>query len=310
MKIPLKQLIIVAGPTAVGKTRFAIELAQLFYTEIISADSRQFYKEMCIGTAVPSSEELVAVPHHFIQNISITEPYNVHKYEMEALSKINELFEKHDILIAVGGSGLYLNALAYGIDELPDPSEETRKFLEEVHQNDGVEGLRMLLQKYDPEFYGQVDLQNPSRIKRALEVCLTTGDKYSKLRIGTKKKRDFEIKWIGLKQDRPKLYDRINRRVDLMITEGLLEEVKQLYPSKELNALNTVGYREFFQWLDGEQTYEWAVEKVKTNSRRYAKRQMTWFTKNEDIEWLEMDDLAAKDKLFTHLKNTIPCSST
>lgn len=310
MKTPQKKLIILAGPTAVGKTRFAIELAQLFSTEIISADSRQFYKEMHIGTAVPSSVELAGAPHHFIQNISITEPCNVHKYEMEAIAKIDELFEKHDVLIAVGGSGLYLNALAYGIDELPDPSEETRQFLEEVYQNDGVEGLRMLLKNYDPEFHGQVDLQNPSRIKRALEVCLTTGDKYSKLRLGTKKKRDFEIKWIGLRQDRPKLYDRINRRVDVMIAEGLIEEVKQLYPRKKLSALNTVGYREFFQWLDGDETYEWAVAKVKTNSRRYAKRQMTWFTKNEDIEWLDMDDLAAKDKLFAHLKNTIPCSST
>ncbi|NPD45658.1 MULTISPECIES: tRNA (adenosine(37)-N6)-dimethylallyltransferase MiaA [unclassified Lentimicrobium] len=309
MKAPQKQLLIIAGPTAVGKTRFAIELAQLFSTEIISADSRQFYKEMCIGTAVPSSEELAGAPHHFIQNISIAEPYNVHKYEMEALTKIHKLFEKQDVLIAVGGSGLYLNALAYGIDELPDPSEETRTYLEEVFQNDGVEGLRMLLRKYDPEFYKQVDLQNPNRIKRALEVCLTTGDKYSKLRLGTKKKRGFDIKWIGLKQDRAKLYDRINLRVDLMITEGLLEEVKQLYPRKDLNALNTVGYREFFKWLDGEETYEWAVDKVKTNSRRYAKRQMTWFTKNEDIEWLDMDDLAAKEKLFTHLKNTISCSN-
>lgn len=306
---PQKQLIIIAGPTAVGKTRFAIELAQLFSTEIISADSRQFYKEMCIGTAVPSSEELAGAPHHFIQNISIEDAYNVHKYEMEAIAKIHELFEKHDVLIVVGGSGLYLNALAYGIDELPDPSEETRTYLEEVFQNDGVEGLRMMLQKYDPEFYEQVDLQNPNRIKRALEVCLTTGDKYSKLRLGTKKKRDFAIKWIGLKQDRPKLYDRINRRVELMIAEGLLEEVKHLYPRKDLNALNTVGYREFFQWLDGEETYEWAVEKVKTNSRRYAKRQMTWFTKNEDIEWLDMDDLATKEKLFFHLKNTISCSN-
>lgn len=297
-----KQLIIVAGPTAVGKTRFAIELAQLFSTEIISADSRQFYKEMCIGTAVPSSEELAGAPHHFIQNISIDEYYNVHKYEMQAIEKILHLFEKYDTVIAVGGSGLYLNALAYGIDELPDPSEETRNYLEDVQNNDGIEGLRSLLQKYDPEFYGQVDLQNPNRMKRALEVCLTTGDKYSKLRLGNKKKRDFEIKWIGLKMDRAKLYDRINKRVDMMISEGLIEEVKQLYPRRDLNALNTVGYREFFQWISGEETYQWAVEKVKTNSRRYAKRQMTWFTKNEDIEWLDMDDLAAKENLFTHLK--------
>lgn len=302
MKSSPKKLIIIAGPTAVGKTRFAIELAQLFSTEIISADSRQFYKEMKIGTAVPSSEELAAAPHHFIQNISITEAYNVHKYEMQAQKKLSSLFIQYDVLIAVGGSGLYLNALAYGIDELPDPSEETRTYLDKVFQEDGIEGLKGLLEKYDPEFYQEVDLQNPNRIKRAIEVCLTTGDKYSNLRLGKKKERGFEIKWIGLSQDRQKLYDKINRRVDLMIEKGLIEEVKGLAPQKNLNALNTVGYREFFKWLAGEETYEWALEKVKTNSRRYAKRQMTWFSKNEDIEWLDMDDEIAKIELFEKLK--------
>lgn len=298
-----KRLIIVAGPTAVGKTTFAIELAQLFHTEIISADSRQFYKEMRIGTAVPSSEELAAAPHHFIQHIGIQDAYNVHKYEQEALDRASLLFEKHDVLIVVGGSGLYLNALAYGIDDLPDPSEETRRFLEETFKKDGMAGLRMLLKKYDPRFYEQVDLQNPKRMKRALEVCITTGEPYSKLRLGTKKHRDFDIEWIGLKQDRSKLYEKINLRVDLMLKDGLLEEVKGLYPQKELNALNTVGYREFFQWLDGEESFEWAVEKVKTNSRRYAKRQMTWFTKNEDVFWLDIEDENAKQKLFNSLKN-------
>lgn len=303
MEAPKKKLFIVAGPTAVGKTRFAIELAQLFNTEIISADSRQFYQEMKIGTAVPSSEELSAVPHHFIQHISIEEPYNVHKFEMHAIDLAKQLFKKHDVLVAVGGSGLYLNALAYGIDELPDPSEETRSFLEEAFKKEGVEGLQILLKKYDPAFYQQVDLQNPNRMKRALEVCLTTGKTYSSLRLGNPKTRDFEIHWIGLKQDRIKLYERINLRVDLMIHEGLLEEIKGLYPRKHLNALNTVGYREFFKWMDGDETYDWALEKVKTNSRRYAKRQMTWFTKNPDIHWLDMDQEEDKIELFNHLKN-------
>lgn len=298
-----KHVYIVAGPTAVGKTRFAIELAQLLQTEIISADSRQFYKEMKIGTAVPSSSELNAVPHHFIQHLSIHETYNVYKYEFDVLAKLELLFANYNSVVVVGGSGLYLNALAYGIDELPDPSEETRSFLTKIQEKDGIEGLRTLLKKYDPVFYMDVDLQNPNRIKRALEVCLTTGKKYSELRLGQKKQRPFQIHWIGLEQDRNQLYQRINLRVDLMIKDGLLEEVKQLEHLQHLNALNTVGYREFFEWMKGEQTYEWAVEKVKTNSRRYAKRQMTWFRKNKDILWLQVDDLSEKKKLFDKIKD-------
>jgi tRNA dimethylallyltransferase len=285
-----KTLYIVAGPTAVGKTRFAIELAQLLNTEILSADSRQFYKEMRIGTAVPSSEELADVPHHFIQHLSIHHDYNVHRYEKDAMDKMNQLFEKFDDLVLVGGSGLYLNAVAYGIDDLPDPSAETRAFLEEVQQKKGLDGLRKLLQEKDPDFYKLVDLHNPNRIKRALEVCITTGKPYSSLRVGQAKERDFKIKWIGLLQEREQLYEKINRRVDLMIEEGLIDEVKSLFELKHLNALNTVGYREFFQWMSGEESYEWAVEKVKTNSRRYAKRQMTWFRKNKEIYWLDVED--------------------
>lgn len=286
----VKTLYIVAGPTAVGKTRFAIELAQHLNTEILSADSRQFYKEMRIGTAVPSSEELETIPHHFIQHLSVYKEYNVHKFEQEALGKMDHLFEKYSSLVMVGGSGLYLNALAFGIDDLPDPSEETRAFLEKLQSDKGIEGLQSLLKEKDPDFFGIVDIHNPNRIKRALEVCLTTGKPYSMQRKGTSKSREFNIKWIGLKQDREKLYDKINRRVDLMIEEGLIEEVKSLYHLKHLNALNTVGYREFFSWLDGDESYEWAVEKVKTNSRRYAKRQMTWFRKNEEIFWVDVDE--------------------
>jgi tRNA dimethylallyltransferase len=285
-----KTLYIVVGPTAVGKTRFAIQLAQQLKTEILSADSRQFYKEMRIGTAVPSSEELAAVPHHFIQHISVREDYNVHRFEQDALQKIEVLFKSFDTLVMVGGSGLYLNAVAYGIDDLPDPSEETRNMLEKLQQERGLDGLRDLLREKDPEFYKTVDIHNPNRMKRALEVCLTTGKTYSSQRKGQSKERDFQIQWIGLLQDREKLNERINLRVDLMLREGLLEEVKELYPLKDLNALNTVGYREFFSWLDGEETYEWAVAKVKTNSRRYAKRQMTWFRKNKEIHWLDVED--------------------
>jgi len=289
--MPIKTLYIVAGPTAVGKTHFAIQLAQLLQTEIISADSRQFFKEMSIGTAVPSATELNAVPHHFIQHLSIHENYNVHKFEMDALKKIEELFLKHDSVVVVGGSGLYLNALAYGIDDLPDPSEKTRTELNNLYEIEGIEGLQNLLEKLDPVFYKQVDLQNSKRLKRALEVCITTGKPYSEQRLGQKKKRRFNIKWIGLKQDRAILNERINQRVDKMIEEGLLNEVRELFPLQDLNALNTVGYKEFFLWLNKKESYEWAVEKVKTNSRRFAKRQMTWFNKNEDIYWVNIENI-------------------
>ena len=287
----IKTLYIVAGPTAVGKTHFAIQLAQLLQTEIISADSRQFFKEMTIGTAVPSAAELNSIPHHFIQHLSIHENYNVHKFEMDALKKIDELFLKYDSVVVVGGSGLYLNALAYGIDDLPDPSENTRTKLDDLYRIEGIEGLQILLKKLDPVFYKQVDLQNSKRLKRALEVCITTGKPYSEQRLGKKKKRNFNIKWIGLKQDRAILNTRINLRVDKMIEEGLLNEVRELYPLQDLNALNTVGYKEFFLWLNKKESYEWAVEKVKTNSRRFAKRQMTWFNKNEDIYWVNVEDI-------------------
>jgi len=297
-----KKLYFVIGPTAVGKTRFAIQLAQALNTEIISADSRQFYQEMTIGTAVPSNEELSAAPHHFIQHISIHENYNVYKFEHDALALIDELFKKHDELVIVGGSGLYLNALAYGIDDLPDPSEATRQKLDNLYQDKGIDGLQELLKELDPQFFTEVDIQNPKRLKRALEVCLTTGKPYSEQRLGIKKKRDFEIQWLGLKQERDKLYQRINRRVDIMIENGLIEEVKKLYPLKHLNALNTVGYKEFFLWLDEEESYDWALEKVKTNSRRFAKRQMTWFNKNEDIFWLDADDTHAIDHFLMNIK--------
>jgi tRNA dimethylallyltransferase len=297
-----KKLYFVIGPTAVGKTRFAIQLAQALNTEIISADSRQFYQEMTIGTAVPSNEELSAAPHHFIQHISIRENYNVYKFEHDALALIEELFKKHDELVIVGGSGLYLNALAYGIDDLPDPSEATRQKLDNLYQDKGIDGLQELLKELDPQFFTEVDIQNPKRLKRALEVCLTTGKPYSEQRLGIKKKRDFEIQWLGLKQERDKLYQRINKRVDIMIENGLIEEVKKLYPLKHLNALNTVGYKEFFLWLDEEESYDWALEKVKTNSRRFAKRQMTWFNKNEDIFWLDADDTYAIDHFLMNIK--------
>ncbi|RLD37699.1 MAG: tRNA (adenosine(37)-N6)-dimethylallyltransferase MiaA, partial [Bacteroidetes bacterium] len=256
-----KTVYFVVGPTAVGKTAFAIQLAKYLDTEIISADSRQFYREMNIGTAKPSEEELNQVKHHLIGNLSIYQDYNVSSFEQDALALLEELFQSKDTAVVVGGSGLYLDALAYGIDDLPDASEELRMNLKRLYDNEGIEALQKKLEKLDPLFYEQIDKQNPKRLLRALEVCLTTGKSYSELRMGQKKKRDFEILWIGLKQERSVLNDRINLRVDLMLEAGLLEEVKQLYPHKDLNALNTVGYKEFFLWLDGKESFEWAVEK-------------------------------------------------
>jgi len=284
-----KIVYMVVGPTAVGKTHYAIQLAKWLKTEIISADSRQFYQEMKIGTAVPSDEELSEVKHHFIQHLSIYDNYNVSQFEHEALAKIQQLHQTKDAVVVVGGSGLYLNALAYGIDDLPDPSEATRDALNELFDTKGLPGLQERLKELDPKFYQQIDIQNPKRLKRALEVCITTGKTYSELRLGTIKKRPFDIRWIGLKQERVILNERINQRVDIMLEQGLFKEVKRLYPQRDLNALNTVGYKEFFMHLDGEASYEWAVEKVKTNTRRFAKRQMTWFNKNTDIKWQDVN---------------------
>ncbi len=297
-----KTVYFVVGPTAVGKTAFAIRLAKYLETEIISADSRQFFHEMRIGTAMPSEDELKAVKHHLIGNLSIHEKYNVSTFEQEALQLIQTLFQKKNAVVIVGGSGLYLEALAFGIDDLPDASEELRMQLKKQYDNEGIEVLQKQLQKLDPDFYAKIDKQNPKRLLRALEVCLTSGKTYSELRLGKKKKRDFTIRWIGLEQDRIKLNEKINLRVDRMLESGLLEEVNKLYPFKHLNALNTVGYKELFAWLDKEESFEWAVEKVKTNSRRYAKRQMTWFRKNEEINWFKVDDLTDMEDLLTQLK--------
>lgn len=297
-----KTLYFVVGPTAVGKTSFAIELAKHLNTEVISADSRQFFREMNVGTAAPSEEELGQVKHHFIANLSIHETYNVSSFEQDALSLCDKLFLSKDSVVVVGGSGMYLDALAYGIDDLPDASLELRMDLKRLYDNEGIEALQEKLEKLDPVFYAEIDKQNPKRLLRALEVCLTSGKTYSELRLGQKKKRDFAIRWIGLEQNRAKLNEHINLRVDKMLEKGLIDEVKQLYPFKSLNALNTVGYKEFFAWLDGEESFEWAVEKVKTNSRRYAKRQMTWFRKNEDIHWFNVDNLPELAELLTQLE--------
>lgn len=282
-----KFLFIIVGPTAIGKTSLGISLANSFKTEIISADSRQFYKEMKIGTAVPSEAELQAAPHHFIQHISIEDEYSVGDFERDALQKLEHIYRQQDVAIMVGGSGLYVDAVVKGLDEFPEVDPKLRISLNDRLQNEGIENLQEELKKLDPEYFLEVDQQNPHRLIRALEICLGTGQPYSSFRKKGFKNRFFEPVYIGLTSQRELVYDRINLRVDLMMQEGLLEEAKELFPKRQLNALNTVGYKELFKYLDGTWDLETAVAEIKKNTRRFAKRQFTWFKKNEQIQWFD-----------------------
>jgi len=279
-------LIVIAGPTAVGKTSLAVEVARYFNTEILSADSRQFYREMQIGTARPTVTEKQGIPHHFTGHLSIKEEYNVSAFERDALQLLDKLFQTHENVIMVGGSGLYINAVCHGIDELPDPDPDLRKRLQNDLETKGIESLQQELQRLDPNYYTQVDKNNPKRLMRGIEVCMTTGRKYSEMRTQARKERPFNILKIGLNLDREKLFQRISHRTDKMVEEGLVEEARRLYPYRQLNALNTVGYKEIFRYLDGEISLEQAVTDIKTSTRRYAKRQLTWFKKDPEIQWL------------------------
>lgn len=280
-----KYLVVIAGPTAVGKTNVAIELAKIWHSEIISADSRQFYSEMSIGTAKPDISQLDQVKHHFIGQLSIHDYYNVSKFEAEVLQLLKKLFVKHDIVFLAGGSGLYIDAVCKGIDDLPDPEPELRCYLKGIFQDEGIEKLQQMLYLLDAEYYGTVDLQNPNRLLRALEVCHTTGRKFSEQRLNSSKNREFQIVKIGLNLPRPELFKRIEHRVDQMIEKGLLDEVKELLPFRHLNALNTVGYKEIFELLDGKISLQQATDNIKTNTRRYAKRQLTWFNRTDEYKW-------------------------
>lgn len=282
-----KKLIIILGPTAVGKTEYSLNLAERLQTEILSCDSRQMFREMKIGTAAPSEDELKRVPHHFIGNLSIHDYYSCGKYEIEALQKCEELFKKHDTLVMTGGSMLYIDAVCNGIDEMPDIDEELRNSLWKRYEKEGIESLRQELKILDPEYAQKVDPKNGKRIIHALEICLQAGKPYSEIRKNQKKERPFEIQKIGIYREREELNHRINLRVDKMFEQGLYEEALGLYPFKHLNSLNTVGYKELFAHFDGQCSLEEAKEKIKTDTRRYAKKQMTWFKKDEDIKWIE-----------------------
>ncbi len=284
-------IIIVTGPTAVGKTALCIKLAQHINAEIISADSRQFYQELSIGTAKPSREEQQGIPHHFIDFLSITQDYNANDFEKDALKKIDELFSRQKNVIVTGGSGLYLDILCYGFDEhIPDADPEIRRNLQEMLNTKGIEALQQLYKKLDPEGYETIDRKNPKRLLRAIEICQITGKPASALKQGKRQKRPFNIVKIGLTRQRHELYQRINQRVDTMITQGLIDEARKVHPFRTHNALKTVGYRELFAYFDGEYSLETAIEKIKTNTRRYAKRQLTWFRRDKEIQWFHPDE--------------------
>lgn len=307
-------LITIIGPTAIGKTSLSITLAQHFGCDIISCDSRQFFKEIKIGTAVPSDEELYSATHHFIQNKSIFDSYSVGDFEKEAIAKLEELFQKNNVQIMVGGSGLYVNGVLKGFDDFPDIDETVRIQINTDFEKLGIDYLQQKLKEFDQEYFQKLTienpqtLQNPQRMKRFVEVCLGTGKPYSSF-IGQKKNlRHFTPIVIGLEADREIMYDRINQRVNLMISEGLLEEAKELYPNKHLNALQTVGYRELFDYFDGNIILEFAIEEIKKNTRRFAKRQLTWFKRTENTTWFDYQ--TDKKKIIEHIEHQLQTSNS
>ena len=282
-------LINILGPTAIGKTSLSIKIANYYQTEIISADSRQFFKEMKIGTAVPEIEELKAAPHHFIQHISVENDYSVGDFEKEAIQKLEDLFKEKQLVVMVGGSGLYIKAVTEGLDDFPDVDPEIRQNLNSHLEKDGIDWLQKKLFVLDPEYYKNADVQNPHRLIRALEICIATGKPFSSFLNQDKENRNFKTINIGLTADREMIYERINQRVDIMIENGLVEEAKALYPQRNLNALNTVGYKELFKYFDEDWDLETAISEIKKNTRRFAKRQLTWFRKDDTIKWFEYD---------------------
>ncbi|MCF6348388.1 MAG: tRNA (adenosine(37)-N6)-dimethylallyltransferase MiaA [Flavobacteriaceae bacterium] len=283
-------LITIIGPTAIGKTAMSIKVAKHFNTEIISSDSRQFYKEMIIGTAVPNADELNAVKHHFIQNLSIHNDYSVGQFEKDAIGKLNELFEKHNCVVLVGGSGLYVDAVLKGLDDFPKVDPSIRENLKSQLKENGIIPLQKQLKKLDVESYEKIDIENHQRLIRALEICIGTDKPYSSFLTDKTTQRNFIPVKIGLTADREIIYDRINQRVDIMVDNGLLDEAKKLFKNKKLNALQTVGYKELFSFLNNETSFDFAIEEIKKNTRRFAKRQLTWFRKDDEIQWFNFQD--------------------
>ena len=302
-------LITIIGPTAIGKTSLSIALAQHFNCDIISCDSRQFFKEMKIGTAVPNDEELASAKHHFIQNKSVLENYSVGDFEKDAIAKLDELFKENPIQIMVGGSGLYVDAVLKGFDDFPEINSEVREDVRKNYEENGIEYLQEILKQKDPNYYESLSLnnpqtlQNPQRMMRFTEVCIGSGKAYSSFLNAKKNTRNFTPIVIGLEAERQIMYDRINERVDIMMNEGLLAEAEKLYPNKELNALQTVGYRELFQYFDGEISLDFAIEEIKKNTRRFSKRQITWFKRTENAVWF--DYLTDRKKIIEYINDKI-----
>ena len=293
----MKRLIVLLGPTGVGKTALSLNLAEHYLSPIISADSRQFFKGLEVGTAAPTIAQKERVAHHLVGMLDVTDYYSASEFERDALNIIEDLHKSHDVLIATGGSMMYIDALCNGIDDVPTIDESLRKEVYELYEREGLEPIRAQLKVLDPDFYNEVDLKNYKRVIHALEVCLMTGKPYSSFRTQTKKERPFEIIKIGLTRDRSELYERINNRVDEMISSGLLEEAGRFYPQRHLNALNTVGYKELFKYMDGEWTLDFAIEKIKQSTRIYSRKQITWFKRDKEIHWINLSETSEDDAL-------------
>lgn len=293
-------LIVLIGPTGVGKTELSLKIAEHCHTEIISSDSRQLYADLKIGTAAPTPEQLKRVPHHFVGTLQLTDYYSAARYEEEVMEKLKELFQTHSSVVMTGGSMMYIDAVCKGIDDIPTIDSDTRELMLKRYEKEGLEALCAELKLLDPEYYAQVDVKNPKRVIHALEICYMTGKTYTSFRTRSQKKRPFNILKIGLRREREELYERINRRVDLMMEEGLLEEAKRVYPYRSLNSLNTVGYKELFKFLDGEWELPFAIEKIKQNSRIYSRKQMTWFKRDADITWFHPDQ---ETEIMTFINN-------
>lgn len=285
-----KTLIVLIGPTGVGKTDLSIKIAEKYNSPIISADSRQLYSELKTGTAAPAEEYLKRVKHYFVGTLKLTDYYSAAQYESDVISLLEELFKENDTILLTGGSMMYIDAICKGIDDIPTVDNDTRQMMMEKYEKEGLERLCAELKLLDPEYYSIVDLKNPKRVIHALEICYMTGKTYTSFRTGNKKQRPFNIIKIGLCREREELYERINRRVDIMINDGLIDEVKSVYQYRNLNSLNTVGYKEIIQYLDGNCTLDFAIEKIKQNSRIYSRKQMTWFKRDNEITWFHPDN--------------------
>ena len=295
-------LIVLIGPTGVGKTELSLSIAEHFNTCIVSSDSRQLYADLKIGTAAPTPEQLARVKHHFVGTLQLTDYYSAAQYEAEVMSKLEELFQKNDVVVLTGGSMMYVDAICKGIDDIPTVDKDTRELMMQKYEMEGLEKLCAELKLLDPEYYQIVDLKNPKRVIHALEICYMTGKTYTSFRTQSTKKRPFRIIKIGLTREREELYDRINRRVDEMMKDGLLEEARSVYAYKHLNSLNTVGYKEMFQYMGGEWTLDFAIEKIKQNSRIYSRKQMTWFKRDKDITWFHPDQ---QTEIMNHINNLL-----